>query len=63
VTTYIIVRYQKHLDLKGSAWITFATCLVMLILAIDAGLNRRFESKHIVGRQLLMLVWGLVQVL
>lgn len=63
VTTYILVRYQTSLDLKGSAWLTFATCLLMLGLAIDTGLQSEYQKKNILSRQLVMGIWAFIQVL
>lgn len=62
VITYLIVRYQTRLDLKGSAWITFVTILLMLGLAIDTGTEESFKDKNILERQALMTLWTTVQV-
>lgn len=62
VTTYIIIRYQKRLDLKGSAWGTFLTGIVMLGLAIDTAFRSDYHRKNILTRQVVMVVWSSLQV-
>ena len=62
ITTYIVIRYQQKLDLKGSAWVTFFTAVLMLALAIDAGIQSDFHRKNILSRQVVMGVWISLQV-
>eukprot|EP00892_Ulva_mutabilis_P006050 jgi/Ulvmu1/3817/UM018_0028.1 len=58
---YAIIRYQRSLQLRLSAWLTVAASGVMLIFAIDAAIRSENGRKNLVTRSTLIWVWVTLQ--
>lgn len=58
---YAIIRYQRSLQLRLSAWLTIAASAVMLIFAVDAAMRSENGRKNLVTRSTLIWVWVSLQ--
>lgn len=61
LVAYILIRYQKALQLKYAAWVTLATCMVMLALAIVAGTKDSCSDKNLATRANVVWIWIIIQ--
>lgn len=61
IVAYSIIRYQRSLQLRLSAWLTLLASAVMLVFAIDAAMRSENSRKNLVTRSTLIWVWVVLQ--